>query len=508
MTLHRTIAVVTTLLAGWCPAQVLLPAATASWQQIRQKRLELAKAGFEAGRLVSVNGKVLSAEAVKRDLIFLVAPKQVDAKVIDFIVRQHIEQAIADGRDPEEFEITEEQVEEALSRAGRVPEQRGLDTAALQMQLRRTELFDRVFFPGSAANWPTITRESMVASGDSKQFWARLEKASVDANGKPCKLPPFWMQLCRRWVTNQLRRDSEIRFPADGLPVDVCLQVDGVAWPTGQAFSRVRVGIESQDFERAMTEVTVREILRQELQSKGAYLSDEEYGREYHAYRELHDSTPFTSEVLAMAKGYPSLEAFRQRWRLMLSFEAMITAEIDDQVLQAYVEDNARSLGDGQTDVDVIQFLVRDVHTGSWLPNGDAQARARATAALAAIEQGAGFDAVMAERGEYLSVDEERGHLENMSLDKLRRSLGESEYQDLLMGYSVGSVLFDEAEIGKVCGPLRGPEGWYLARVNSRTPACTEVSIDERKRASLQQGYMYHRFLLWANEVIARATIK
>ncbi len=522
-----TLAITATLFAGFLPAQEQTPEEAALWKQIRAKRAQIDKERGGVFRSVTVNGKALSPEAIRRETIFLVGSKKVEAKIADFFIQEHLAEAIKGGRDPKEFEITEKEIMASVATVigefqkknpgiefwEAVRAQFGLNKDAFLQQQRQTKLFDRVFFPGVAKDWPVITKEAIMASasqGDGKQFWENLEKASTGEDGKAKELPAFWMHLCRGWVQKQLKQWSDIRYPADGLPAEICLQVNGKDWKTADAFEFVKSGIYAQDIERAMTEVTIREVLRQELVKGKAFLTDEDFRKEFDVYREPFDSTPFTTEVIATAfKGYPSLEAFRQRWRLIRSYEKMIETEITEESLQAHADKFARFFADGQTNIDVIQFLARDQATGAWVPGGLASAKKRAEAAMAAIEAGESFDVILSEKGEYYANDKDKGRLGSKSLNQLRQTLRESEFNDLLQGYSVGTQLFYDSEVGKVHGPLRGPDGFFVARVNSRTPARNKVNVaEERTKELVRQDYVSHRFLVWANEVTKTAKIQ
>ncbi len=495
-----------------------------SVQELEQE-LSIARASGLSS--VTVNGVTLPPETVRREAIFLVGAKIVDAKIADFFVEEWKERAIEEGRDPAEFEISEEQVMKELQASvaeflaqnpgvefwEAVRSLTGLSKDGYMQQRRQTELFNRVFFPGPASEWPTITKEAIMsaAQGDNgPQFWENIVKSSVDEEGNPRPLPPFWMQLCRGWVQNQLKKWSDIRYPADGLPPELVLSVNGREWRTDQAFELVRPGVFLQDIERAMTEVVVREALKQRLQSEGAYLSDEEFRDEFAEYRKEYDETPFTTEVIATAfKGYPSLEAYRQRWRLIRSFEKMIADDMNDESLAAHAERFNRFFSDGQVNVDLIQFMARDVKTGGWVPDGFAGAKQRAEAAFAEIEGGASFDDLMKQRGEYYANDESKGRLGSKSLNQLRQQLHENEFTDLLFGYSIGNHLFYDAEPGTIVGPLRGPSGYYVARVNSRSPARSTASIEEaRTRELVRQDFVTHRFQEWANQVLAETVIE
>ncbi len=496
-------------------------------EQIAARTKQLGDARIAGITGVNVNGEQLSIDAVLREAIFLIGAKQIDAQVADFFIEEHLAEAIESGRDPKEFEVSDKEIEEDVARLlaefqrknpgislwDAVRAQYGMDKDGYLHSRRQTILFDRVFFPGPAQNWPVITREAIMASaqgGDGKAFWENLLKASTGPDGEPRELPAFWMQLCRGWVQKQLKSWSDIRYPSDGLPADVCLQVNEAKWGTKDAFERVRNGVYTQDIERAMTEVVVREALRQELVKAGAYMSDEEFRDEFDEYRQEFDNTPFTTEVIAVNfKGYPSLEAFRQRWRLMTSFERMIKDEINDENLQAHANHYKGFFGNGSVVVDVIQFLGRDVQTGAWLPDGVSNAATRAEAAMKEIENGRSFDEVLAERGEFFTNDKDKGRLGSKSLNQLRQHLRETEFSDLLSGFSVGHFLFFDAEPRKIHGPLRGPEGYFIAKVNARVPPRGAVSIqNERTRELVRQDYVNHRFRMWADEVVAKAKVQ
>jgi hypothetical protein len=72
-------------------------------------------------------------------------------------------------------------------------------------------------------------------------------------------------------------------------------------------------------------------------------------------------------------------------------------------------------------------------------------------------------------------------------------------------GYSLASYLFWEAPVGKAVGPLPGPDCWFIARVNQRTPAKKRINIEnENERKLVREDYITRHFFDWANEVIGR----
>lgn len=491
--------------------------------QLAELKAAVVNARGDVLKPIRVNGVEVSVDRFRRQAIYLVGAKQLQAKIAELLLEEQKSEQIQGGREAKEFEIPEEELIAGLKTAVEefrrqnpdvdfwqaVRAQFGFEREQFLAQQRQTKLFDRVFFPGPAANWPLVTREAIISSsgGDGKQFWDNLVKASTHPEtGEPRDLPPFWMQLCRGWVTKQLQRWSDVRYASDGLPAEICLAVNDRTWATADAYREIQTGLYVQELERAVGEVTINEALHQALAKAGFLLTEEEFRAEFEAYRKQYDDTPFNTEVIATAfKGYPSLEAFRQRWRLIRSFERMIEADMNDtEKLQAHANTFAAFFGDGQVNVDLIQFMGRDLKTGAWVPGGLDAAGKRADAVMKLIEEGADFDEMHQTHGEFYATDKEKGRLGSKSLNQIRQAVRESEFNDLLTGYSLAAHLYYDAKPGTVVGPLRGPDAWFVARVNSRTPSAKTVNLtEERTRELVRQDYVNWRFLEWANQVVA-----
>jgi len=479
-------------------------------------------------RSMKVNGKQLDPLEVMREAVYLAGGKLVEAKVANFFILEELKKQVESGRrKAQEFLVTEEQVIEELAPMKIefesknpgidfwevVRTQFGLNKETFMEQRKESILFDRVFFPGSPKDWPDITKEAIKAQTQSDQgpkFLEQLEKATegVDDNGNPKKLPEFWVNMMRQFVQKGLRSWSDVRYGSHGLPAETVLRVNDLEWSTQDAFDFVKKGLFVHDLERAMQEVAVREALRQELIEQDVYITNEEFAKRYDTYREPYDSTPFTVEVIATRfKGYPCLEAFRARWRLISSFADLIKDEINDENLQAHANKRAAFFADGQCDVSVIPFQGRDKITGAWAPGGMDAAKVRCEAVFAKMEAGElTFDDALQQHTEFFANDEKRGLLGMLPLNQLRQQCRENEFTQLLDGFAIADHLFFEAEVGKTIGPVAGPEAWLICRVNSRTPARRQINVTvERERELVREDFITTRFLEWANVIIAKA---
>lgn len=475
-----------------------------------------------------VNGVRLDPQEVMREAVYLTGGKLVEAKVATFFILEEVKKQVQSGmRKVEEFDVTEQDVLDQLAPMRAefetknpgvdfwevVRSQYGLSRETFLDQRKEAILFDRVFFPGAPKDWPDITKEAIKAQTQSDQgprFLEQLEKATegTDDKGNPKKLPDFWINMMRTFVQKGLRSWSDIRYASHGLPPETVLKVNDLTWSTQDAFDFVKKGLFVQDLERAIQEVCVREALRQELAKNSVLISDEEFQRRYDEYRQPYDSTPFTVEVIATRfKGYPCLEAFRARWRLITSYADLIKNEINDENLQIHADKRQAFFADGQVDVTLLPFQARSPRTGAWEPDGLAQAKMRCDAAFARLEQKElTFDQMLDKHVEFFANDEKRGRLGMLPLNQLRQQLRESEFTQLLDGFSLAEFLFFEAEVGKTIGPIQGPDGWFIARVNSRTPPHRKIDVKvQRERDLVREDYLTCRFLDWARGVIGKA---
>lgn len=480
---------------------------------------------------IKVNGVALDPRIVKREAVYLTGGKLVEAKVADFFILEEVRKQLETGqRTEKDFEVSDEQVlaelepkmnQFAVEHPGVdfwevVRTQYGLSRETFLQQRRQAIVFDRVFFPGTVKTWPQITKEAILAktnNSSGQDFLKQLEQTAdqVDEKGNPKPLPEFWMQMMRQFVQQGLRNWSEIKYASHGLPPEVVLSVNGLEWPTEDAYEFVRKGLFVQDVDRAMQEVVAREALRQELVKKDVWVTDEEFQRRYEEYRQPYDTTPFTVEVIAVKfKGYPCLEAFRARWRLMTSFADLVKDELTDEVLQAYADKRAGFFGDGSVNLEVIAFQARDIQTMAWQPDGMQKAKERCEAVFAQLEKGEiSFDDALTKKGEFIVNDDKRGRLGFLPLNQVRQQLREHEFSEMLDGTSLAAYLFFDAEVGKTVGPLKGSDAYYIARINARTPPKKRMDVkNEKDRELVREDYLSYRFLQWANEVIQKAVIE
>ena len=378
---------------------------------------------------------------------------------------------------------------------------------------RATILFNKLFFPGKPTEWPSVTREAIYASAgqNGKAFFDNISKAVNE--GKQKQVPPIFMAIFQRWCLKKFKEWADIRYASDGLDPKYVLFFNGRTFSTREAFRRIQEKVSPLDRNRALLEIVLRTALRQELQKAGFWIDRKEFKKAWKKHIAPYQGSIFTIDVIAKTfKGYPSMEAYRARFRLIEGFRRMLEkkGELDDAHLAAFVPKVERFLGNGAIEVELIRFPAKDDSVNKWIPGGFKMAQAQADLVLTQIEKGEiTFEKAREDLGKWPPEVKHRGILGRKSRNELRKDLGEYEYTDFIQGYSMGDFLFDEAPEGAVVGPLRSVDGWYLGRVVRRYPPSQAVTIkDPKMKEMLSQEYLVRRFMQWANEVAVKTRVE
>ena len=507
--------------------------------QVAQLERDIRDAQGDLMTGIKVNGKLLDPALLKREVVYLMGGPVIEAKIADFFIADEIEKRVAAGADPEQFKVSDEELLEELSdmmqevrvsnpgldfwEAVRV--QYGFSRETFLQQRRQAVLFDRVFFPGkTVSDWPEVTRQSIISNTQVNagqedagvKLLTQLDEASkkVDPKtGEPTGVQPFWLQMLRGFVQKQLKSWSVIEYGSNGLEPEFVVRVNGRTWSTEDAFDFIRQGMFQQDLEVAIKEVVLREIISQKLKDLGHWMSDEDFEAAFATYREQFDSTPFTTELIATKfKGYPSMEAFRNRWRAISSFERYAEAEgmLSQEKMQEYANEHAVFFNNGQVNMELIPFQARDMQTAAWVPGGLDAARQRAEAAWARLEnKEIKFPELLNEVGEFFSNDEDRGRPGFKPYNQWRQLFRETEYTDLLMGHSVCRHAFFEVPQGTIIGPVHTADAYYIIRVNSRQQTAQGFDLsDPNKQALVREDFVVNTFLDWANGVVAAGKVE
>ncbi|HBF23297.1 MAG TPA: hypothetical protein DDW23_05710 [Planctomycetes bacterium] len=404
----------------------------------------------------------------------------------------------------------------------------GYTEAAYREEVRRTLLLDAMFFPDDPDAWPLEILEEVFEAGAENSLWDTWVVKMPDQireaqeKGEWQGMDDNMLQMfLRPSVLRWLRKEADIRevFAGD-LPEGVCLSVNGKEVSTSEMLASLEPVTTMVDRERVAKWVEIVAKVKAALLEQGVLMSAEEVMAAIAEDKKEYVQSPISYEQVALQfLGFPSMEYFHQHYQLRKSFRKTLPDPFPLETLEAHLAARRQFLGDGQVDVDVILIAARDMGTGRFPKDGDSFAEAKnladEVAGKLADEEGANWDSVLEqysdfpkERGNALqgAPQPNKGKFGKQRRNPLREFLGGNDYMTFLAGRSLGDTIFFDAELGAIYGPVRGPHGWYIYRVNHRVEPSREIDIanDERQHFIVSDDFLTVRFLEFVEQVLER----
>jgi hypothetical protein len=487
---------------------------------------------------IKVNGEEIPAAAVERAFVYIFGRPYIERKIRDFLVADEIELRRKGGQVVEDLRIGGEEVmKEVASMKEQLQGQiqggfalnavlrlQGMDESSFADEQASLLLFDKVFIPEDPTKWSETTVQALASQGGQDFVDKTMKGLREQREKNPNEpMPAFYRTIFRQWISKALKDSSSIKTASYGLPPDVVLSVNNRPLETAQAYPNVARMVTAVDRERVLRWMAWSTATRQALVAAGVYLPEEEFLKEWQAHVGPYEKTPFSIEVVATAfKKFPSYDLYREYFRLRKSFEKMIEKEVTDEALlqhRARVQD---FLGDGKVDAQVILRPAIDYTDFSWKgPDAFDKAKKEADEVMAALKAGTPFEEAIDRWSQFFEPPPpapgqqapqgprpNRGRFEPQSKNQLKTLLGESEFDEIVRGYSIAEILFHEAPVGEAVGPIRGPLGYYVGRVLARQPGAKVIDLaQENSRNLLKEDYLARRFFDWSNGVVAKAKI-
>ncbi|HET6203317.1 MAG TPA: hypothetical protein VFI25_11000 [Planctomycetota bacterium] len=488
---------------------------------------------------LAVNGEEIPPAAVERALVYIFGRAYIERKIRDFLVADEIEYRRKKGEVVEDLRVGASEVANEVDSMNKqlvdqiqggfdpraVKRLQGFDDAAFADEQASQLLFDKVFIPEDPSKWPDTTTQALASQGGA-DFVEKTKKGLIEHReknpGEP--MPPFYRTIFRQWITKALKESSKIRTASDGLPADVVLTVNDRPLPTADAYPAVARLATAIDRERVLRWIAWTSATRQALVRAGAYLSEEDFAKEWQAHVGPYEKSPLNMEVVATNfKKFPSYDLYREHFRLRKSFERMIGKEITEEALGQHRTRVQDFLGEGKVDAQVILCTALDYTDFTWKgPDAFDRARSRAEEVVARLKEGTPFEDLIDRYSEFFDPPAppagqqapaaprpNRGRFGPQSKNQLKQLLGESEFDEIVRGYSIAEILFHDAPVGEAVGPIRGPLGYYVGRVLGRLPGGRPVDLAQPSQHDLvRDDFVARRFLDWSNDVVAKSKIE
>ncbi|MEM7310889.1 MAG: hypothetical protein AAF682_29740 [Planctomycetota bacterium] len=491
------------------------------------------------GEDLKIGDDVISTMEIKRGIVNGPAGRSLlESAKLQVFIDEEVARRMDEGADnTDSITVSEEEINDAIEEADAMVRDEYVDNPNISKtrdlfpmpedlwvdQITQTQLFDKLFLPENPNEYPPLTVAALNQQSPDfvdklKEGWElrqSQENPETDAQGQA-----IFRQLMRQLIIGALNKSADVRTFKDGLPPEVALEVNGKKVMTDDIWKAMRWKVTKEDVDDAKLWYQRTATLRQALEKEGVYLSDEEFDNAYHEHTDPYKDSPFNIEAVATSfKKFPSAEHYKVHYRLQESFKRMIAEDITEENLQAHVASRAGNLlGLAKVDVEVILLSAYDFQLNAFRPDGWEHAKNRAVEAIQALANGRAWDEVIEEFSEFYEpplgvstrdraaqFSKNKGRFGQKNRNELLQVLGESDWSLFLHGASLTDTIFFDLEVGVPSQPIRGPHGYYVALVKSRTAPISQINTNEDgHRTLVEQDYLTTRFNAYSREILGR----
>jgi hypothetical protein len=496
------------------------------------------------GETLVVDGESVSEDELRRFFVMgSWGQALLESHKLQVLIDDEIDARIAAGAKAEDFYVKDEEIEAAIAEANAqlkkefpdgeyetVDELSHYRKDVMRDQIEQTQLFDRVFLPENPNEYPQITQDALAKGGQGTDFVEKLKEGYEIRQQQPQEQQPDPQQralfntILRQMVMRHLFTTADIQEVQDGLPVDVAMRVNGKDIKVADIWSLIEENVSADDVTEAKLWFAKTKAMRNALRKSGHYIEDEEFAKVYEEHVGPYEDSPFSIPVIAIGfKKFPSMSAYVTYYRLSESYKRSIADEINDEALTAHLARANQLLGLAKVNCEVILCSAYDFKNRKWKENGWEQAADKAKEVVRQlVEDQRPWAETLEEHSEWwdqplgksqmgIAVQNSlnKGRFGEKNRNELLQKMSESDYGLFVFGRSVTDSIFFDMEPGTIDGPFKGPRGYYIANLISRSAPSKPIDIGiEGQRSLVEQDYLTVRLNAFAEEALAAADVQ
>ncbi len=472
----------------------------------------------------------------RQNLVYLAGSNRINQLVVTQLIYAERDRRVKEGVDPTNFEVSDEQLGNRMTQQEATfvnsnPDfdfweqvaAQGMDTKAYREESRNMLLIDRLLFPPDPDAWDLDALAEIFDKGGENSMYENMVEENIpkvkEAFKKGDPLPTNEMlaqMVLRPYFMKWLWDQAEIVYPFDGLPEGVALRVDGIDYTTDELVDSLGtlVGVIERQWANDFTHAC--RLAEDRLQKMGLLLTAEETHAIIAEEKVEYENSPISYEMIALQfLGYPTMELYNQVFRLKHSFKKSLGDPYAQEALDTHAEARKMFLTNGRVDCEVILYSAKNLSTGRFPLVGDpfGDVEKKATAAAKELADGADWNAILTRDSDYPAKKvgassggpvPNGGRFGALPLNQLREFVGENEFSDFTLGSRVAASIFFDAEPNVVYGPIRGPLGWYIYKLNRRIPSADSFVPKENERQAylLTSDFLSEEFLAFINSIL------
>ncbi len=499
--------------------------------------------GKNLGGPIHVFGKTIEEQELRRYLCYGIGSKQLDSMKFGVMCDQEIAKRKAAGEDISQLVVSDAEFDKALEKTRKdflqkyptldFPIEVGrafLSLDIYKVELRRTMLFDKVFFPEDPAKWPSVTVEAVILASNGRAFvddsiesYAARKQMQIDQ--KLEDLPPedpILVDTLRSWLLESLNQFAVVESDLGKLPPDTLMIVEGVPVKTAALWNMIEPYVTWEnvaDMRRFLTQMAVAE---HDLVKRDMLISQEEFEKNFTPNVPYKDALSNYEMVAIVLYGFPSMQADIRYERLLRSYLKLIADELaTDDKLMPYMQRANLVAGASKIDAEVILASAYDYGNSRWKADGWKSAEAKGKELKQKLDSGANWgdllelysefwDPPMPEVGQKPQFGFKfKGRFGEQTRNQFVGDLDESEFTMLLRGKSVADEIFFDQKVGSISDLYKGSRGYYIARVNSRKPGNAGLNLQAPANRQYVVNFIaMNRFGAYSRQLLADALAK
>jgi len=408
-----------------------------------------------------------------------------------------------------------------------------------------------------------------VLLNDAQQSY-QMRKEHADKTGEPLpKEDGMYTQMMRQIVRDAMFATIDWRTAFDGLPDDTVLtgdrDFDGkpeLVVRTAELWDKVKDTVSATEIDEAKRWFVTSRATHDRLEKEGALLDATARAQALAELKKQFEGTYFNIDIMATQTYYfPSTESFLEYHMMLEGYRKKIAPQLAQQengdispALRAHLDTANRIMGLGQVDVEIMLVSAFDIPNFKWKPDGWTAAQKKADSIKSQLDANvAEYNAERAKRAqaqaegkEYAAEKEtlepfrfwtdmvnehseywdppspegagkrgsdvamkNRGRFGLRYRNDLQGFVGETPFTHWVTSASITDYVFADQAENTVAGPFRGPQGYYLTRVQRRTPPTRPLNLGDPKHVDLlKDDYVRTSFVTYAQEARKAADVK
>lgn len=345
---HSVPAAATRLLAGLA---LLGPVALAATEPVQGDDV--------FGEPLIINGDKVPVAEIRREIVLgPLGIEPIQYEKLRIHIQEEIDRRVAEGADPKDFVVTDEEIKDALAEAeaqakqqfdGSLEDVYPTEDEAWKENVRLTQQFTKIFLPENPYEYPQVTQDALTQGENGaglldhlKKDWDRMQQ-EIEETGTATPDPVG--QTMVKMIVNQTvlkHLDATSVIESEGLPDNVAMRVNGKDITVDRIWDKIEDRVTEFEVRQAKKWIVNTRLAEKALTEAGSWIPDDEIARIYDEYAEPYKGSPFSIEAVALKfQKFPTVEAYKEFFQVSRSYKKHLWEEMRENTIEKSADEIA-----------------------------------------------------------------------------------------------------------------------------------------------------------------------